>query len=240
LKPTARVILEKNPGYSLCTELIEQCVPDAKFIHVVRDGRDVATSLVAASKGWGKFWAPREVEKAAAVWRRYADAARRLVTSGQYLEVRYEDISTDGPRVLAQCFDFCGVPCTYEDCVKIVAAYRFDSVAKTSIGERVANESIMWGGEVARRFGAYPPEPPGFFRAGASGGWRADWGEHDRWTFNKVAGELLMQLGYEKNDAWVNIDGRRRMVLAAQEAFWGRVTKARRRIGHVLSALGVG
>lgn len=239
LKPTAWVILEKNPGYSLCTELIEQCIPAAKYIHIVRDGRDVAASLIAASKGWGKFWSPSKIEKAAFIWRQYVEAARRLVTSDRYLEIRYEDISADGLRVVTRCFDFCGVPCTYDDCSKIVAAHQFASVLRTSIGERVTKESIMWGGEVARRFGSCPPEPPGFFRSGASGGWKAEWGAYERWTFNKVAGHLLVQLGYEPNDEWVNVDGRRRMVLEAQEAFWARVPGARRRIRFLLSAFGV-
>lgn len=52
-KPSATVLLEKTPDYSLYVEDIVRYVPEARFIHLIRDGRDVAVSLLAASDGLG-------------------------------------------------------------------------------------------------------------------------------------------------------------------------------------------
>ena len=67
-KPGSHVVVEKSPGHSTCTDVIERFWPEATFIHVVRDGRDVAASLVAASTSYGRNFAPGSVEPAARMW----------------------------------------------------------------------------------------------------------------------------------------------------------------------------
>ena len=62
-KPEATVLLDKAPGYSSHVEHISRLIPKAKFIHIIRDGRDVAASLMAAAQGWGRPWAPKDVKR---------------------------------------------------------------------------------------------------------------------------------------------------------------------------------
>ena len=76
--------------------MVAEFAPDARVVHLVRDGRDVTASLVAASGGWGHRWAPRSFADAARVWTSHVTGAREAVVSGlAYLEVRYEDLVED-------------------------------------------------------------------------------------------------------------------------------------------------
>lgn len=79
--------------------------PDARFIHITRDGRDVARSCVGMN--WaGNIWvgADRWIE-AENLW---ADMTRSL-DSDRYVEVRYEDVITQPETVLADICAFIGV-----------------------------------------------------------------------------------------------------------------------------------
>jgi hypothetical protein len=81
---------DKTPEYSAHLPLLRQLFPDAQFIHVVRDGRDVALSLRKTSFG------PKNPYVAAQQW---AGAMARIRTFGrsvpaaQFMEIRYETLT---------------------------------------------------------------------------------------------------------------------------------------------------
>lgn len=79
--------------------------PDARFIHLLRDGRDVARSSIGM--GWaGNLWfAPERWIHAEAVW----DALCRRVPAQRRLEVRYEDLVREPVAVLQRVCSFAGV-----------------------------------------------------------------------------------------------------------------------------------
>ena len=79
--------------------------PDARYIHLVRDPRDVARSVV--QKGWAgnvyqgsEFWLDAE---------RCWDALVRHLGDGQAIEVRYEELVTQTEQVLSAVCGFIGV-----------------------------------------------------------------------------------------------------------------------------------
>ncbi|MCK1675028.1 sulfotransferase [Bradyrhizobium sp. 150] len=67
--------------------------PDAHFVHIVRDGRDLAASHLRTVPEWGY----RTVAEAAHGWREIVSQPHRLAPPERYLEVRYEDLVTS-PR----------------------------------------------------------------------------------------------------------------------------------------------
>jgi hypothetical protein len=88
---------DKTPLYILELEVMLHLFPDAQVINLVRDGRDVALSLLAQP------WGPSNVRTAAMMWRRAMRAGRRAsgwVPHGQFLEVRYESLLAAPEREL--------------------------------------------------------------------------------------------------------------------------------------------
>ena len=49
---------------------------------------------------------------------------------------------------------------------------------------------------------AIQPKKSHTFRAGKTGGWREHFSEEHKKLFKDVAGDLLVRLGYEKNNDW--------------------------------------
>lgn len=81
--------------------------PDGRVIHVVRDGRDVACSLVSLP------WGPDSVVSAVGGWARQlraADAAARAVGEGRVLTLNIVDLAMDDrERSYERLLDFLGV-----------------------------------------------------------------------------------------------------------------------------------
>lgn len=79
--------------------------PDARFIHLIRDGRDVAQSIM--EMGWaGNAWrASLYWEEAELDW----DRLSRQLPKDRSITVRFEDLVTHPTRVLEEICAFCGV-----------------------------------------------------------------------------------------------------------------------------------
>jgi len=231
LKPGASVLVEKTPDNALHIDLIRRLRPEARFIHVIRDGRDVASSLLAARTSWGGVWAPRDVQQAAERWRQYVAGAMRARAAGDgYIEVRYEDLLDErkGPNELARLFAHCGVDVPYADVESIHARFAFDRVAAAP---DATYDSVLVGGEAARVAVDGTREPDGFFRAGRAGTWTS-WARHTQWRFEDTAGDLLVSLGYEDDRSWCGDRSSlaRRTALGAHRG----VGAVRRAAGHLL------
>lgn len=194
LKPGSEIVVEKTPSHSLCATSIALFAPRSKIIHLVRDGRDVATSLVASGNGWGGWWAPKTVTRASAVWSEHIRGARASAGGGNYLEVRYEDMQSDGASTLERVFAHIGVAASSKDCEQLLVAFALDKMAN---GE----SSLVIGGDFAAAAGKRS-EPVGFFGKGGSGSWRTTWGKAELLAFNESAGDLLLELGYEESSNW--------------------------------------
>lgn len=79
--------------------------PDARFIHILRDGRDVARSCV--TMGWaGNSWGGADRWMTAeTLW----DEVRCTLSTSDYCEIRYEHLIREPREVLTQICDFIGV-----------------------------------------------------------------------------------------------------------------------------------
>lgn len=222
LKPGATVVVEKTPSHSTCAEAIARFAPDATVVHLVRDGRDTAASLVAAGRSWGGWWAPRTVARAAAVWREHVLGARECAAGNAYRELRYEDLRTDGPAALHGVFEFCRIPATRNECAELLDSFTLDRMAS-------GDGSIVIGGAFADA-ATERTEPEGFFGTGRSGGWQDTWSAEDRLTFDAVAGDLLIELGYVPDHEWAGTE-RERARFARRVARGHRRASLLQRIG---------
>lgn len=90
---------DKNPRYVFHVLRIARLLPEARFIHIVRDGRDVATSLVESRFG------PATLPAAAARWAHRVSVARRqgsLLGPARYREISYERLVAHPGEVLQE------------------------------------------------------------------------------------------------------------------------------------------
>src|SRR5687767_2814543 len=81
-------VAERTPWHVFHLALIAEVYPDARFVHIVRDGRDVVRSLL------GQYWGPGTVTEGAEEWCTSVAAARDAagLLGERLLEVRYEEL----------------------------------------------------------------------------------------------------------------------------------------------------
>lgn len=104
--PSAGRVLDKSPNARPYAADLARIYPDATFLHIVRDARDMAGS---ARDLWG--WSDRFAgwEQAATTWVDAVRDNRDHLGHLRYLEVRYEDLLADTPSGLAAVLDFAGL-----------------------------------------------------------------------------------------------------------------------------------
>jgi hypothetical protein len=115
---------EQTPGELLHILAIKKYVPDALFIHVIRDGRDVALSLDARPNAWIRpfSWGRKDsLAIAGMFWEWIVKRGRRLGRQlhGDYLEVHFEALQEDAPGTLAKIADFIQHDLDYERILRV-------------------------------------------------------------------------------------------------------------------------
>ncbi len=98
---------DKTPYYALHLDTLLEWWPDARIIHLVRDGRDVALSLFGRAHDFSAY----NIYYAAQYWQKYVDVCRakgRTLPAGQYLELRYEDVLNDKDAAMRTVCAFLG------------------------------------------------------------------------------------------------------------------------------------
>ncbi|RKP50830.1 sulfotransferase family protein [Trinickia fusca] len=92
------VCLEQTPWYGLGIDILNELYPQARYIHMVRDGRDVAISFARTP------WWHKDVGRNLARWAVEASAiatsCEQMLRPEQVLTVRYEDFVQDPEREL--------------------------------------------------------------------------------------------------------------------------------------------
>ena len=185
--------------------------PEARVIHIIRDGRDAAVSAVHHSWNFGKtqgvrisakreayhenagglrnkresLFAGNSLRRMAAEW----DArVSRTIEDGpallgdNYTEVRYEGLLERPEEEMTRLLGFLGAEAGEETVSHCVNSASFEKLSK---GRRRDEEDAT-----------------SFFRKGVAGDWKNVFTARDKQVFKEVAGGLLIRLGYEENDHW--------------------------------------
>jgi hypothetical protein len=171
---------DKTPGYVRRMPLLHELFPEARFVHLIRDGRDVALSAIAwrrASKLAKRLttWNTHPMPTAAFWWERHVRSGREaaeLFDSDAYREVRYEALIAD-PAVGAESL------CTFLDLPFDESMLRFHE------GRRRSEPGLS-----AKK--AWLPPTPGLRD------WRAEMSAENVEQFEAMAGDLLDELDYPR------------------------------------------
>jgi Sulfotransferase family len=165
---------DKTPMYMQNLRLLERLFPDARFVHLIRDGRDAALSFLAMPGGIvTETWMhPRTPAEFACQWRTEVAAARRLGrrVGARYVEVRYEELVADAETALQRVCAFAGLE--YEPAM-------LDYAGNVDVSAKPHQQRLM--------------QPP---TTGVRD-WRTQMSSADVAAFEHVAGDLLREVGYE-------------------------------------------
>ncbi|MDQ3639320.1 MAG: sulfotransferase [Actinomycetota bacterium] len=205
-----RLVGDKSPLLTLETMAeVGEIYPEARVIHIIRDGRDAAVSAAHHSWNFGNLekkpelaarrdaylqspsetkesiFAPGQLKKLASDWNgrvghAVEDGSRLL--GGNYAEVRYEDLVEHPEREMRRLLLFLGAGADESSVERCVEAASFEKLTK---GRERGQE-----------------DPSSFFRKGVVGDWKNVFSDHDKSIFKEEAGELLIRLGYEKDGNW--------------------------------------
>lgn len=170
---------DKTPAYLLSMRLIERLLPEAHFVHVIRDGRDVALSVLPLLDRDG---ARHTLEEGAQWWvTRLTRGHQEAQGITHYLEIRYEDLVDHPARELARVCAFLELP--WDDSLlrhHVGAADRLadEGVPPTprALADRERVESPLDSDRVAR--------------------WRNEMTADQRSAVEAIAGPLLEAYGY--------------------------------------------
>ena len=178
-----RIVGDKTPESALAVGPLDKMYPGARFIQIIRDGRDAAVS------GWahlqrqgtaGKFatFADYAAYFAEYHWVAYITRARQAAEQlgDRYIEVRYEILHDEPHAHTRRLFEFLGVDSTDDAVGKCVEAASF---SKATRGRRPGDE-----------------DPSSHFRKGIVGDWVNHFDADCLARFESVAGDLLGELGY--------------------------------------------
>jgi hypothetical protein len=158
---------DKTPQTLWVLPQVWSLFPKARFVHMIRDGRDVACSVIEQS------WGPDNVKDAAERWVRSIECGLRWRGDPRYMEVRYEDLVADTEGQVRRVLDFVGEPFTPE----VLEYYRkkHDWAAMNQKGAEQAAKPVY---------------------SDSIGRWRREMTEKQQKQFHKVAGPTLRMLGY--------------------------------------------
>ncbi|MEK6325965.1 MAG: sulfotransferase [Actinomycetota bacterium] len=180
---------DKSPPYTWKALRIQRALPEAHFVHIIRDGRDVALSLSEVS------WGPGDVTLAAEKWVTELGRARKRakgLARGTYMELRFEDLVADPEPVLRRIAGFVDLPwdgamLDYHRQAEKRMSREMARTLKPLGGGTITAEERARQHELVSR----PPSPS------RTGRWRTEMSDEDRAAFESVAGKMLATLGYE-------------------------------------------
>lgn len=189
-KPGLRFLGEKDPEHALHIRELDRLFPEAKFIHIIRDGRGVFLS--AWHHNVRSKYAELErldfdgfLDITATEWAERVQAARSagrdLGYGDRYIEVRYEDLVADPRAEAARLFAFLGADA---DEATVRACVEAASFEKLSGGRKAGEEDAS-----------------SFFRKGVPDDWKRQLTPVQLQRFAALAGATLMELGY-----WIGPD----------------------------------
>lgn len=171
---------EKTPDFVRNLPLLHGLFPQAKSVHIYRDGRDVALSLLDwahEKKGPGKLelWREQPLAVCALWWRWQVTSGRQagaVLGMQRYLEVGYEELVNQSKEQLKRIAAFLGLP----DSEEMLAYHQGKARPNSGLDAKKA-----W----------LPPT------AGLRN-WRTTMPSRDVELFEALAGDLLSDLGYER------------------------------------------
>lgn len=180
------VLVEKNPRNILRVPYIRKIFPEAKIIHIVRDGRDVACSMIPGCGGeqwlhlkppsWKEYSANYSgARRCARAWKEILEIGLKDLEQVSHLQIRYEDLLASPATAADSVFSYMGLDL---------------HPAVRQFYERIANETAS----------PYHAKHQDYWyqnnHAVRVGRWRENLTEEEQKEISTILAPLLIRLGY--------------------------------------------
>ena len=178
-KEGKKKIVLKQPFHILYIDELFHFFPNMKFIHLIRDGRDVASSYRTHPK-WkivdGKILLSNNKNPLKWCIRRWIVCINCGIywrKSKNYIEIKYEDLVNSTEETMNKIFDFLELKMISKE--KLLNFYKFekneDHLQNIEVGKALYRKSI--------------------------GRHKKDMSKLEKQMFNRMSGDLLIELGYK-------------------------------------------
>lgn len=166
---------DKSPSNVKDIDRIFRHFPNARFIHVIRDGRDAACSIRPHLPSFGKRYAPvNPWDKCVDLWRESVEQGLRWRGDSRYYEIRYEDLTANPRDTVHNLLEWLQEPWE-EDLLEKSVRTRVSS--HPGVSKPVSDASV--------------------------GRWRQNLPDDARALFKGKANDLLVKLGYAQDESWI-------------------------------------
>jgi hypothetical protein len=163
---------DKTPAYITDIHVLNALFPDARFVHLIRDGRDVALSIIKQP------WGPSDFLTAIRQWAETVLWARkmlRMLPDERHIELRFEELVSDPQAQLERLTNFLGVD--FEP--GMLTEYTKNALEK--VGDFLNKHHVHLGKR---------PQRSQAFK------WQSVLGPGDQAVAYELAGSVLEELGY--------------------------------------------
>lgn len=182
-----KVVAEKTPSYVLTLDVVKMIFPEAKVLHLVRDGRDVVISTWhhnnrTAGQAFQQLYPTfgTFVPEMADIWTKHQQPAldAQEAHPGDVMLIRYEDLLDRPETVMGDVFRWLGVRDDDDTVRGCIDATDFQTL---SGGRKPGQE-----------------DRSSFFRTGTAEQWRDVLTDEQRDQFWTIAGDMMTRLGYAR------------------------------------------
>jgi hypothetical protein len=177
---------DKNNFFLRHIDTINEIFPEALFIHIVRDGRDVACSYRDMTKMKGKY-VPRLPIIIGDIAYRWINNLKTIEDSLNCIDyrrsliVRYEDLTSNSDKILGMICEFIDEPCGQEEIIAMHSFYGINKEQKLEPDVTMAWKKLTKKPLTTERIGR----------------WKTELTEDEQKLFSFVARDKLIRYGYE-------------------------------------------
>lgn len=133
--------LEKTPGHLYHIPIITRLAPKSRFIHIVRSGKDVVSSLYAVTREHeGAYGHPMEIDECIYWWKEAIDLSANYLHHPNHFFMRYERLTKDTKTTVATLCDFLQIE--FQD--RMLSDY-------PDVAKRVALPSEPWKANTSKK-----------------------------------------------------------------------------------------
>ncbi len=175
-----KYLIEKCPANIFNVPRIKDVFPNCKLMSVHRDGRDVVISHYF-------FWKNEKREQewsfgnSVLLWKKAIEAELEFADKYGIWVCSYEDLLSNGRGIVKDILNFLKLDSDKAIVNSMIEKSSFKFITGRTSGVENRKE---------------------FYRKGTSGDWRNHFTDEDKKTFKRLAGNLLIRLGYESDYNW--------------------------------------